>query len=86
MVMSVQITMHDARPHSDNRVSVEAYYHLMDEVPTSQWRIMNNEQREHTINQLFLPFNGRLSVFKFQHIVVEFLTQEDLTQFLLTWS
>ncbi len=84
--MSVQITVLDARPHSENRVSVEAYYRLMGKVPSSQWRIMDHEQREHTVNQLLLPLNGRLCVFKFQHIVVEFLTQEDLTQFLLTWS
>jgi hypothetical protein len=39
------------------------------------------------VNQLLLPYNGRVTRFSMmQQVVFEFDSQEDLTQFVLTWS
>ncbi len=82
--MKVRLTVYDWR--RENPVSVAAYYHLMDKVSGAEWGSMDNVQRQHTVNQLLAPYNGTLCAFDFQHIVVEFDSQEDLTEFVLTWS
>ena len=84
--MSVQITAHDARRNTIPRVSLDAYYNLMDQVTRDQWGSMDNVQKQHTVDQLLKPYNGRLCVFEFQRVVLEFDTQEDATHFVLTWS
>lgn len=84
--MSVYITAHDRRRTTMPRVSLDAYYNLMDSVSPAQWGSMDNVQKQHAVDLLLKPYNGRLCVFEFQRIVLEFDTQEDLTQFVLTWS
>jgi hypothetical protein len=84
--MSVQITAHDARRTTMPRVSLDAYYNLMEQVTTHEWANMDNVQKQHAVDQLLKPYNGRLCVFEFQRVVLEFDTQEDATQFMLTWS
>jgi hypothetical protein len=84
--MSVQITAHDARRGTMPRVSLDAYYNLMEQVTTYEWVDMDNVQKQHTVNRLLKPYNGRLCVFEFQRVVLEFDSQEDATYFMLTWS
>lgn len=84
--MSVQITAHDVRYNISNKVGLDAYYNLMDQVTRDKWASMINVEKQHTVDLLLKPYNGRLCVFEFQRVVLEFDTQEDATQFLLTWS
>ena len=85
--MSVRLTVHDVRPGTQNMVITSAcYQNLLEGVSTAQWGRMNNVQRQLTVNQLLAPYNGALCAFEFQHIVVEFLSEDDLTHFVLTWS
>jgi len=85
--MKVRLTVHDVRSHTQDPVFMNACYrNLLEGVSTAQWSSMHNVQRQHTVNQLLAPYNGTLCAFDFQHIVVEFDSQEDLTEFVLTWS
>ena len=84
--MSVQITAHDVRYNISNKVSLDAYYNLMEQVTTHEWADMDNVQKQHAVDQLLKPYNGRLCVFEFQRVVLEFDSQEDATYFMLTWS
>ena len=84
--MSVQITAHDVRYNISSKVSLDAYYNLMDSVSPAQWGAMDNVQKQHVVNLLLKPYNGRLCVFEFQRIVLEFDTPEDAALFMLTWS
>lgn len=85
--MSVQLIMWE----SDLRVfRVEVhpcYYKFMKQIDFSEWQVSFDQEKIHMINQLLLPYNGRVIQFDTIHLVVfEFRTQEDLTQFVLTWS
>lgn len=84
--MSVYITAYDSRRTTMPRVSLDAYYNLMEQVTTHEWADMDNVQKQHTVDQLLKPYNGRLCVFEFQRVVLEFDSQEDATYFMLIWS
>lgn len=85
--MTVRLTVRDVRPNTQNMVTTSAcFQNILKGVTTAQWSSMDNVQRQHTVNQLLAPYNGTLCAFEFQHIVMEFQSQEDLTHFVLTWS
>lgn len=48
--------------------------------------MLNSADKQQVLNQMLTEYNGRLQLFKFNHVILEFDTQEDLTQFVLTWS
>ena len=63
------------------------YYKFMKQMDFSVWQDSPDQEKIHMINQLLLPYNGRVSRFDTIHMIVfEFPSQEDLTQFVLTWS
>jgi hypothetical protein len=87
LIMSAELIMWK----SDLRVfRVEVhpcYYKFMKQMDSTEWEVSFDHEKIDMINQLLIPYNGRVSRFDtIQLVVFEFDTQEDLTQFVLTWS
>lgn len=70
------------------RVEVHpCYYKFMKQIEFEVWQVSFDQEKIDMINQLLLPYNGRVSQFDSLHLIVfEFDHEEDLTQFVLTWS
>lgn len=85
--MSVELIMWE----SDLRVfkihQHPCYAKFMSQINPELWQISSTQDNIDQINQLLKPYNGRVARFSvMQHVVFEFDTQADLTQFVLTWS
>lgn len=50
------------------------------------WMELDHDECVGTINQLLMPYNGIVSVWKWDLFILKFKTESDLTQFVLTWS
>lgn len=83
--MSVQLIMWESM--SSGLLPQPCYYNFVKRIDHAEWRNSNNQDRIDLLNQMLTLYQARVARFNLQqHIVFEFDTQEDLTQFVLAWS
>lgn len=83
--MSVQLVVHEVPENSLNLDNVRLYRNFLKHIDTQGWPYVREEQKQ-LVNNMLAPYQARLAEYHFKRIVFEFETQEDLTQFVLTWS
>ena len=85
--MSVELIMWESDTRMFKIQTHPCYAKFMSQINSELWQISSTQDNIDQINQLLLPYNGRVIRFSvMQHIVFEFDHEEDLTQFVLTWS
>ena len=85
--MTVQLIMWESGTRMFNIQAHPCYYNFVNQISFIKWQTSSDQDRTNMLNQMLMPYNGRVIKFSvMQHIVFEFDHEEDLTQFVLTWS
>ena len=85
--MSVQLVMWENDLRVFKTHAHPCYAKFMSQIDPTLWQISSTQDNIDLINQMLMPYNGRVIRFSvMQHIVFEFDHEDDLTQFVLTWS
>jgi CMP-2-keto-3-deoxyoctulosonic acid synthetase len=85
--MSVELVMWISDTRAFNIHVHPCYAKFMSQINSELWQISSTHYNIEQIDQLLIPYNGRVIKFSvMQHIVFEFDHEEDLTQFVLAWS
>lgn len=83
--MSVQLVMHEVPRDSLMHNNYRVYENFLKHIDTQGWPIII-EQQPQLINHILASYQAKLAEYHFKRIVFEFDSQEDATQFVLTWS
>lgn len=84
--MNMQLIMYELDDENRKVYAHPAYYGFLNKVDGHVWTWTDTQARKEMINQHLKPYHGRVCELSFYRCVFEFHTEEDLTQFVITWS
>lgn len=88
--MSVRLTIWEYPTRNnpkDNSYKHAVYDPLISRMTSEpNYPVWDSFQRQDYLNHMLSVYNGRLLFWNSMRVQLEFETQEDLTQFILTWS